>query len=184
MNKTPSRLEAFRDQLVSDSVDEPRSQAVLRGALSMLAFTASFALGLSAGMILFQFLVGAFTLRFLEWVISEILPSRKAQSSPKVAALFANRDPLLPMLLQSQADLLSRGSSLPIQGGGLMILGYYLSLELPYRGAIALGLFLGIAYEAARQLESRLSGREKWRRASSVLNAYFQEHALGPNADT
>jgi hypothetical protein len=172
MNKIPSSLDFFRDELLADSGTEPIS--LLRAALSIVAFTGSFALGLSAGMILFQFLAGAFTLRFLEWAIGVILPRGKVQPSPKVQTLFAGRDPLLPILLQSQADLLSRGSALPIQGGGLMILGYYLSLELPTRNAIILGLVLGLVYEAARQLESRLSGREKWRRAAAVLDSYLR----------
>jgi hypothetical protein len=153
-------------------------KAVFKNTILFLAFLFCFELGWRcSSFILFQFLIGSFSFYFVQKLMQKFSISNYEYQRDAIDTLCTGRDRITLVVLQTQLALLARESILPLQAGGVMILGYVLELDLrlpPLKiVSILPGIALGLTYLIAQLVEHRVSSREKWLQAANILGNYL-----------
>lgn len=176
-----SDIESLRD-FICRSIPA-RNLVFYRVSLAVI-FTVSFELGrLVDPFLLYQFIVGSSCFYFCQRLLQKIQVrwTHFGDRTEEIDALFHGSERLTLVVLQSQLDLLSRENVLPLQAGGVMILGYVLTqaLQLPIgiMNQLLPSIVLGIVYFCVLFLDQKLSQRENWQQAAAVLSHFLKNRA-------
>lgn len=167
-------FEKLRDK-VCLAGDEPSIRELISKKLFLaFLFVFCFELGWrSSNFILFQFLVGSFSFYFSQRVLQKLLAPNFATHIERVPQEIAAQDRTILTIIQTHFILLARENVLPLQSGGVMILGYVVEPDFGFdpKKLISLlpGVALGAVYCLALWLEQKFNHREKWLKAAVIL---------------